>query len=202
MNTETTTETNRREGTLRNRTAALVISLALVVMAGCGGGGGNSPTGVDTTSATTTASNSYTVTGDSFGLQKATYLSSDKSDIGIVFRAAIATSITDPNYKTVTRIDIDPGAAVIPQVTYTLGNTGATPAFAGNIYFLNGESSTLIRTVGGTITFTRYGGNVGDRVSGSYNAVIENDNDPAKPTYTVSATFDFVTGSYGPVTAN
>lgn len=200
MNTYTTTNYASRKSSFSARTKALLLSIALVVIAGCGGGGGGSaPTGVDTTP--TSPSNSYTVTSDGYGLEKATYLSSSKSDLGIVFRAAIATSLTDPDYKTVTRIDINPGASVTPQVVYSLASGGADPAFPGSVYFLNGQPSTLIRTIGGTISFTRYGSNAGDRVSGSYNAVIEDDNNPAKPTYTVAASFDFVIGSYGPAPA-
>ena len=200
MNTYTTTNYASRKSSLSAKTRALLLSIALVVIAGCGGGGGGSaPTGVDTTP--TSPSNSYTVTSDGYGLEKVTYLSSSKSDLGIVFRAAIATSLTDPDYKTVTRIDINPGAAITPQVAYSLGSGGAAPAFPGGIYVLNAQPSTLIRTIGGTISFTRYGSKSGDRVSGSYNATIEDDNNPAKPTYTIAASFDFVIDSYGPVPA-
>lgn len=197
MKTDTTTKTNRNQGALATRIRALAVSLSLVLMAGCGGGGGGSaPAGVNT-SEDPVPSNSYTVTSDNYGLENATYLSSSKSNLGIVFRAAIASSINDPAYKTVSRIDIAAGAAITPQVSYSL--SGAAPAFPGNLYFLNGHTSTLLRTIGGNISFTRYGGNTGDRISGSYNAVVEDDNDPAKPTYNIAASFDFVTDSFGPV---
>ena len=198
MNTETTTKTNRNQGTLSARMRLLAVSLSLVLMAGCGGGGGGSaPTGVNTVE-DPVQSNSYTVTSDNYGLENATYLSSSKSNLGIVFRAAIATSLNDPAYKTVSRIDIAAGANITLQATYSLGNGGGTP-FPGNLYFLNGHPSTLLKTVGGTISLTRYGGNSGDRISGSYSAVVEDGNDPAKPTYTVAGSFDFITDSYGPV---
>lgn len=198
MNTETTTKTNRNQGTFSTRMKALAVSLSLVIMAGCGGGGGGSaPAGVNTVEPPVQG-NSYTVTSDDYGLENATYLSSSKSNLGIVFRAAVASSLSDPEYKTVSRIDIAAGAAIAPQVTYSLAG-GDAPAFPGNIYFLNGHPSTLLKTVGGTISFTRYGGNSGDRISGSYSAVVEDGNDPAKPTFTVAGSFDFVTDSYGPV---
>lgn len=195
MNTDTTTKTNRKQASIGTPIKALAVALSLVLLAGCGGGGGASaPAGVTTQA----PGNSYTVTSDNYGLENATYLSAGKSNLGIVFRAAIASSLSDPAYKTVSRIDIAPGAAVATQTPYSLGG-GAAPAFPGNLYFFNGHTTTLLRTVGGTISFTRYGGSSGDRISGSYSAVVQDDNDPAKPTYHIAANFDFVTDSNGPV---
>ncbi|MBU5635291.1 hypothetical protein KOM00_00920 [Geomonas sp. Red69] len=199
MNTDTTTKCYLGKTGFASRIRTLALALSIALLAGCGGGGGGTtPTGINTTP-DPVASNSYTVTSDGYGLEKATYLSSSVSTLGIVFRAAIASSLNDPAYETVSRIDIVPGATITAQTTYALGSAGGAPSFPGNLYFLNGHPSTLLRTVGGTISFSRYGGNSGDRVSGSYNAVVEDDNDPAKPTYTIAASFDFVIGSYGAV---
>lgn len=174
--------------------------LALAVMAGCGGGGGEAgaPAGVNTVPAQQAVqANYFAVTGDTYGMENATYLSCVKSSLGIVLRAAIASSMTDPDYKTVSRIDIASGAAIVPGVAYSLGS-GQTP-FPGNLYFFNGQSTTFLRTVGGTITFSRYGSNSGDRISGSYSAVVEDGGEPSRPTYTIAASFDFATDSYAAV---
>ncbi|WP_224984284.1 hypothetical protein [Geomonas agri] len=198
MNSTTPIKNNKGNGSRPPLIATAALGLALLLLAACGGGGGGTnPTGINASNAPV-ASNSYTVTSDQYGLEKATYLSSSVSNLGIVFRAAIATSLNDPDYKTIARIDLAPGASISTQATYSLGNASGTP-FPGSLYFLNGHPSSLLRIVGGTISFTRYGGSSGDRISGSYSAIVEDDNDPAKPTYTVSAGFDFVVGSYGAV---
>ena len=184
-----------------------VLSLALL-FAGCGGGagGGSAPAAVSgvATSApaqTQAVANAFAMTSDNYGMQSATYLSSSKSSLGIVLRSAIASSMTDQNFQTVSRIDIAPGAAISAGSVFTLGATATSPAFPGNLYFLNGHPSTLLRTIDGSITFTAFGPNSGDRISGSFSAVIEDGNDSATPKarYTVAASFDFVTDSFGPV---
>ena len=186
-----------------------VISLALLVAAcGGGGGGGSAPAGTISAVASSpapqanTAVNSFTMTSDNYGMENATYLAASKSALGIVLRAAIASSMTDQNFETVTRIDIPPGASISTGSVYSLVAATATgQAFPGNIYFLNGHPSTLLKTVGGTISFAAFGNNSGDRVSGSYSAVIEDGNAPStpKPRYTVTANFDFLVDSFGPV---
>ena len=132
-------------------------------------------------------------------MQSASYLACGKSSLGIVLRAAIASSMTDPNFQTVSRIDISPNAAIGTGSDYSLGGATAGNPFPGDVLILNGHPSTLLKTVGGTIHFTAYGSNSGDRISGSYSAIVEDDNDPAKPTYTIAAQFDLVTDSDGPV---
>lgn len=196
-----TTETQRAFG--RGITATF-LSLALALMAGCGGGGGgSSPAAVNTVSGSPSAqgaASSFTLTSDSYGMENSTYLSASKSSLGIVLRSSIASSMTDPNFKPVIRIDIAPSASIAPSAVYSLGAaTATTPAFPGSVYFFNTHQSTLLKTVGGTITFTSYGSNSGDRISGSFSAVIEDGNDPSQANYTVAANFDFVTDSYGPV---
>jgi hypothetical protein len=205
MNARTVATARIEIAALRSVKAA-VISLALI-FAGCGGGGGGSaPAAVNTVPsnppALQTAANSLTVTSDDYGMDNATYLAASKSSVGIVLRAAIASSMTDPNFKTVSRIDIPAGTPLTSGGVYSLGPaTAGTPAFPGNIYFFNGHQSTLLRTVGGTVTFRAYGSNSGDRISGSYSAVVEDGNDTSTPkaSYTIAADFDFVTDSYAPV---
>jgi hypothetical protein len=142
------------------------------------------------------------MTSDNYGMENATYLAASKSSLGIVLRAAIASSMTDQNFETVTRIDIPPSASISTGSVYSLVATTATgQAFPGNVYFLNDHPSTLLKTVDGTISFAAYGSNSGDRISGTYSAVIEDGNDPStpKPRYTVTANFDFLVDSFGPV---
>lgn len=205
MKTTITATTYRQEMSFSYLVAAALLTLAVLLMAGCGGGGGSegsAPAGVNvpTGPAPQAQVNSFSITGDSYGVENSTYLSSTKSALGIVLRGAIASSMTDPDFKTISRIDIASGAAITPQVVYSLGSAGGASAFPGNVYLFNGHQSTLLRTVGGSITFSRYGGNAGDRISGSYSAVVEDGNDPARPSYIVAASFDFVTDSYGAVT--
>ena len=186
---------------------AAILSLALL-LAGCGGGGGGGApatvNGVTTSPAVQTqaSANAFSTTSDQYGMQNATFLCSSKSPLGIVFRAAVASSLTDQNFKTVSRIDIAPDAAISTGTSYSLGAlTAANRLFPGNIYFLNGYPSTRLTTVDGTISFTNFGANSGDRISGSYSAVVEDGNDSSTPKarYTIGANFDFTTDSYGPV---
>lgn len=197
MNARTTAGTTKTAAT-RILQAALLS--AALIFAGCGGGG-SAPSTVNGVAANTPAAqpaaNSFAVTGDGYGLQSPTYLASSVSSQGIVLRAAIASGMTDPNFKTVTRIDVNPGAAIAAGTVYSLAGAASGPAFPGAIYFLNGHSSTLLRTVDGTIRFTSFGVNQDDRISGSFSAVVEDGNDSSTPKarYTVSATFDFGTGN-------
>jgi hypothetical protein len=203
-----TIPTRSIETAARHAVTAAILALTLII-AGCGsggGGGGSAPAaviGVSTAPAQSqAAANSFTVTSDSYGMQSPTYLSSTKSSLGIVMLAAIATSMTDSNFKTVSRIDVAPNAAIGTSTVYSLGGaTASNPAFPGMIYFLNGQTSSLLKTVDGSITFTAFGSNSGDRISGSYRAVIEDGNDSATPKarYTVAVNFDYLTGSYGPL---
>lgn len=190
---------------VRHSVRAAAIALALL-FAGCGGGGGGSaPAAVNAvpqSAPVQTADASFTITGDSYGVQNATYLAATKSSLGLVLRAAIATSMTDPDFKTVARIDIANPDAVAAGVTYSLGGASAgAPAFPGTVYFFNGHASSLLKTTGGSITFTSYGSNPGDLVSGSYSAQVLDGNDSASPkgSYQISASFNFTTGAFGAI---
>lgn len=184
----------------RNHLKGALLALALFALAGCGGGGGEGgPAAVNQVPAQSAvqAHNSFAITGDSYGVERATYLSATKSSLGTVLRAAIASSMTDPDYKTVTRIDIAPNATIATGVAYPLTGAGAFP---GTVYFFNGHQSTLLRTVGGSITFTSYGNSAGQRISGSFSAVVEDGHDPARPTYLIAGNFDLAADSDGAVT--
>ena len=190
-----TTKSAPIEIALRHSFSAAAVSLALFI-AGCGGGGGASaPAAVSVVSAPAVqgeaAANSFNITNDSYGMTSPTFLEASKTPQGITLESALASRMTDPNYKTVSRIDI-PTGSVSAAGTYSLGAaTPANPAFAGAIYFFNGHPSTQLSTVGGTITFSTLGSNPGDRVSGSFNATVQDGAD----SYTIAGSFDLSIGS-------
>jgi hypothetical protein len=190
----------KAKGGNRFRAKGAALYLALLLMGGCGGGGeSGAPAALNTAPAApalAAQSASFKLTGDDYGIESATYLSATKSGLGIVLRAALASSMSDPAFRNISRIDIAPGAAIIAQGGYTLGGTGNFP---GSVYFFDGHQSTLLRTTGGSITFNRYGSNSGDRISGSFSAVVEDGNDPSKHSYTIAADFDFIVDASGPV---
>lgn len=187
---------------IRHGVKAAVISMTLLC-AGCGGGGGGSaPAAIDSVAPSSPLVNSFKLATDDYGIENANYLAATYSSLGMVLRVAIASSITDQNFKTIFRIDVPTTGVIIPALVYSLGGAAATtPAFPGSIYFFNGHPSTLLRTVSGTITFTAYGSKPGERISGAYIAVIEDGNDLSTPKarYSIAANFDFIAGSYGPV---
>jgi len=178
---------------------ALVLTLAL---AGCGGGGGSSSVNAvvpGNPSSHVEAASAFTITGDDYGIQKATYLTADTSGDAMVLRAAIASSLTDPAFRTTVRIDVDHASRLSANTTYALGSTAGTP-FPGTLYFFDGHTSSLLQTVGGTITFTAFGTSGGAPVIGSFTATVKDGNDSAGSTYTISADFSFAAGNGGPVT--
>jgi hypothetical protein len=110
-------------------------------------------------------------------------------------------TLTDVNFRTVSRIDIPTSGVISTAGAYSLGAaTLAAPPFPGSLNFFNGDQSTLLKTVGGTITFKNFGSHAGDRISGSFSATVEDGNATSTPkaSYLITANFDFVTGSYGP----
>jgi hypothetical protein len=201
-----TTETASMVIAIRHGATAAVISLALLI-SGCGGsGGGSVPTAVNSSASVSSAlpqaetASSFTITGDSYGVENATYLAATKSASSIVLRAAVASSMSDPNFKTVARIDVTNPQAVNASGVYSLGAaTAGFPLFAGSLYVFNGHQSTLLHTVGGTISFTAFGANSGDKISGSFNAVVEDGSDNTLPSYTVAGNFEFTLDGVGPV---
>ncbi|GFO67207.1 hypothetical protein GMLC_07860 [Geomonas limicola] len=195
-----TNQQQHTQGRLGISAGAAVLLVSLLI-AGCGGGGGT-PGAVNgvVPSVTPFTGNSYSVTTDNYGMTNPNYLAASTSTLGVVLRSALATSMSDPDFKTVSRIDIPAGVAA--HGSYSLGSGGSgTPAFPGTVYFFNGHQSTLLRTVGGSISFSSFGANPGDRVTGSFSAVVEDGSDSATPkaTYTIAASFDFVNETAGAV---
>lgn len=203
-------KTKPLDTTIRKAAEAAALLLGLV-LAGCGGGsgsGGGAPTAVNSAGTTSSAplaqaqaaASSFAITADDYGMENATYLSATSSVNGIALRAAVASSMTDPNYQTVSRIDLSDPSALSAGRTYSLGTaTASAPAFPGNVYFFNGHQSTMLQTVGGTITFDSVGSSPGQTISGSFTAQVVDGGASAKASYTIAASFSFTTGSFGPV---
>jgi len=139
------------------------------------------------------AGNSYLLTKDAYGMQHATFMSATNSNGLFVLRAAIADKMTDPNFTSVFRIDILKPQQISGPGSYGIG--GHNPKVG--ILFFNGHRSTLLNTVSGNITFTRYGAKSGNVVAGSFAVLIEDQNSNSRPTYSVKGTFRFVVNSSG-----
>lgn len=182
---------------------------ANITLSGCGGGGSGetqnsgvtAPSVITSTSPPPTpgnAGNSYSLTEDTYGFQNATFMSATDSNGSFVLRAALASSMTDPNFADVFRIDIQQPAMINENVTYVLGGTDTnSPQFPGDILFFNGQKSTLLNTTSVNITFTSYGTNSGDVVAGSFAVQFEDQNSAVRPVYSVNGDFRFVLNTSG-----
>jgi hypothetical protein len=142
-----------------------------------------------------------TVTEDGYGLQNSTFLTSSQSNGIFVMRAAIASADTDPNFRTVFRIDISSPAQIMANRTYTIGGGSGSLLFPGEILFFNGHQSTLLHTTGGTITFTDFGTRAGDLIAGNFAVTLADGYSTAapQPAYTIRANFRFILNAAGPV---
>lgn len=179
-----------------------------LLVAGCGGGGGEAPAAVSTSPAGSSAappsavSGSFAFSSDDYGMENATFLCASRSSLGVVLRAAVATSLTDPTFQTVARIDISTPTAVRPGSSYSLaGASQGSAPFPGAVTFFNGHPSTLLQTVGGTITFTSLGSNPGEAIAGSFTAQVQDNHDSSlpKPVYSIAASFSFSAEASGRV---
>jgi hypothetical protein len=169
---------------------------ALTALGGCGGKSDEGQNIGETLSAAqSTASNSYLLTEDNYGLQNATFMSATNSNGLFVMRAAIADSMTDPDFSTLFRIDIVQPAQIAGPGSYTVGAVGSPV----EILFFNGHRSTLLNTASGIVTFTSYGVYSGDVVAGSFQVVVEDQNSGTVPwpTYSIKGSFRFVINTYG-----
>ncbi|MCM0082457.1 hypothetical protein L4X63_12735 [Geomonas sp. Red32] len=190
----------------RARHALKRIALLGLVCALCScGGGPATPAAVvqaDPPSQAVTPPDSFTITSDTGAIKEANYLAATRSSGCIVLRAGIASSLTDPEFRTVARIDILTPQAVVPGTSYSLAPLPAEgPVFPGAFYLFNGEQSTLVHTVDGTITFTSVGTGSGDRISGTFTATVQDGYGlpPSSPAYTIAGTFRFTLDTAGPV---
>jgi hypothetical protein len=196
----------RRGVTAAARLAALgALACSVITCAGCGGGSGAPGSTGAAPSSTTARSDgsggSFLITSDDYGVENPTYLSATRSGAALILRAAVASSMTDPDYATVFRIDIsDPGAVGISG-SYSLGPATPAAPFPGALYLFNGHHSTLLQAVGGTISFDTYGTSPGDSISGSFDLIVLDAGDSAVPSrgYRVAGSFSFISGNYGPI---
>ena len=184
--------------------AQTVFSTTLIMaLAGCGGGGGGSAqsTGASNAVSTNPTVSSVSVLEDGYGLQNPTYLTSSQSNGIFVMRAAIASANTDPNFRTVFRIDVAKPALIERSGTYQIGGKGSLPPFPGDILFFNGHQSTLLYTASGTITFTDFGTHAGDLVAGEFavDLVDGYSSMTPQPRYTIRVNFRFVLDASGQV---
>ena len=189
---------------MKNTIRTILIGSALITsfaLSGCGGGGGSG--GVQNSGVTfppaslsnlpvANSGNSYSLIEDTYGLQNATFMSATGGNGSLVLRAAIAKSMTDPNFTSVFRIDISQPCG---NSTYYLGGNG--PQFPGHIDFYNGHQSSLLNTISGSITFTSFGANSGDVVAGRFAVLVEDQNSATRPVYSVKGEFNFVLNTYG-----
>lgn len=184
--------------------AWMAIWLALL-LCGCGGnGGGGASAEKDATSAGRaglTPAPSFALTTDQYGVENPTYLSATRSTLGIVLRMAVASSMTDPDYRTVLRIDIEDPDAVAAGALYPLGKEGGGAPPPAKLHLFNGHQSTLLQTTGGGIAFSSFGSSAGDLIAGSFSAVILDGNDTSTPkgSYTLAGNFTFTVGEDGPI---
>ncbi|UFS71875.1 hypothetical protein LPW11_06690 [Geomonas sp. RF6] len=171
-----------------------------VALAGCGGGGGSSSVNAVAPTAAERAADAFSFTTDEYGMQGATYLAATTSSGGVALRAAIASSISDPAFRTVTRIDVAAPGAIAPGTVYALGSASAgVPSFPGNIFFFDGHQSTLLQTAEGSIRFTSFGSSAGDTIAGTFSATIVDGYDSTRPSYRLAGDFSFTVGASGPV---
>jgi len=189
---------------MKNTIRAILIGSALITnfaLSGCGGGGGSGGaqnSGVTFPPASLSnlpvanSGNSYSLVEDTYGLQNATFMSATGGNGSLVLRAAIAKSMTDPNFTSVFRIDISQPCG---NGTYYLGGNG--PQFPGHVDFYNGHNSSLLNTISGSITFTSFGADSGDVVSGSFAVQVEDQNSATRPVYSITGEFYFVLNTYG-----
>lgn len=184
-----------------NKKISTFIMIGLVASAlavsGCGGGSDVVGTAAVSKAKTGEKKNAYSVQEDSYGMQDATYITSSSTGATFTLRTAIAASLTDPNFRTVYRIDITNPAAV-GKGTYSLGSAvdGLTQ-FPGDVYLFNGRNATMLRVISGTITFDSFGPNAGDLVAGTLSVTFADQSSSSnqKPTYLFKSGFSFLLNS-------
>jgi hypothetical protein len=144
-------------------------------------------------------SNSYSLNQDPIGLKSANYMAATNENGVFALRVAIANSLNDPNFADVFRINILNPSQVHASGTYSVGENGEPVKPPCEILFFNGEKSTLLKTVAGTIVFMSYGTNTGDLVAGSFSVQVEDGRSEVKPLYWISGSFSFVVNMPGAI---
>ncbi len=159
---------------------------ALFILGGCGSGGWGGVSGVTvSTPAPAPASvSTYSLTRDDLNLPKADDLSTENNNAGgFILRAAeSSTSNGVINANDVFRIDVLKQDQIKTGTPY---DVVANPLCS--ISFFNCEKSSMLTTVSGTITFTKFGTKNNDEVEGTFDVTVED----GSVQYVVSGRFDY-----------
>ncbi len=176
---------------------ALCVAVACFVLNGCGSGGtGDSSVQAagDTPSPAVSIKNSYALTLDTLSLKRADFMAATNENGVFTLRTAIADGVNDPDFVDVIRIDILKPEQITAPCTYIVGDTANAAISPCDIIIFNGEKSTMLNTVGGTVSFTSFGMKTGDVIAGAFTVQVEDDGSAldVKPLHTVCGTFSFV----------
>ena len=182
---------------------ALVLALLLSLMAcGNGGGGAGSTSGVVGTQIPADA-NYLTVTSNGgYGMLTPNFYYSVNNNVLWSIQSSIATDIWDPNFRSVIRIDIiKTGNGDMPAInkSFSIEDNGTYEKFPGTFTVFNGQASVAKQVEQGTIVFAANSDPSGI-VSGSFTVTLTDYDTSmvAPPLYTISGTFYFRMGTYGP----
>jgi hypothetical protein len=177
--------------------SALCIAVTCFAVNGCGSGGtgdGSVQATSDTPAPAMAAKNSFVLTQDTLRLKSANFMAATNENGVFTLRTAIAYSMNDPDFVDVIRIDLLKPEQIYAPRTYMVGENGNSTISPCDIIVFNGEKSTLLNTVGGTVSFSSFGMNTGDLVAGNFAVQVEDDGSAldVKPVHTISGTFSFV----------
>jgi hypothetical protein len=181
--------------------ALLLCALALLPLAcGNGGGGGGTTAGANNNQGKADI-NYLTVTSDNYGLLTPNFYYSVNNNVLWSIQSSVASSIWDPNFRSVIRIDIEKTGGIMPVINkpFSIEDNGQYEKFPGTFSVFNGQESVLKKVEQGTIVFTA-DSNPSGIVSGVFDVILT-DYDASlisPPLYHISGTFHFTMGTYGP----
>jgi len=156
--------------------AFITYTLIVFVLAGCGGGGSES---VPESDPTVNQQAYYALSSDTYGIKSPTWIEASEDAIGLVLRAEEISSSQEMWFDTnVFRIDCPDGVA---PGNYDLGE----PDSVCNLTIFNGQSSSNIKTVAGSLTITE----TREWFSGSIEAIIADYDLPEEKLHWFSASF-------------
>ncbi len=178
----------------------ICVAAACCTVNGCGSGGGSTGQAtVSTASSPATRINSYAISEDQLGLKSADFMAGTNENGVFALRVAIADSVNDPNFVDIFRIDILKPTQITATGTYSVGENEDPAIMPCNILFFNGEKSSLLKTVTGTVSFTSYGANTGDLVAGTFAVQVEDDGVSPKLIKKICGSFTFVVNMPGSI---
>lgn len=146
--------------------------------------------------------NYFVVTSDDYGIRTPNFYYSTNNESFWSVQAAVAENVTDPDFRSVIRIDITKENGVMPDInkSFSIEDNPQYEKFPGSILVPNGQKSTGRKVERGLISFeTGSSGNV----KGSFDVVLT-DYDSATvpaPRHRLEGNFKFVMGTYGPAKA-